>query len=885
MIEWLGAEAATGRACELAVLHRRRHARVAPPGLGVFERRDESPAEFVPGLAQRCRGARAPVSTHLVGDQLLALLWQAGVCTVPVVHNAAQGWRSDPRLWPLQHVPQAVACAGLVGEQMRAHGCRVPVLTLRHRPRVRALAFDLGQRQRIRAELGIAPESFLVLAAGAIKPQKDYARAIEVLRHLAPRRDVVLVNAGGVLDDAGLAELDHVMDAACAAGVSERLRLPGFVDPIKPYYAAADVLLNVSRYEGLSMAVREALAAGLPVEACDVGGQGVISDAGLTLLPHDAPPQALACVLAQPAVRVNLNASGAPHLPRSWSLTTAWQRPHRADTDVLFVTANLNADGAQRSLVNLATHLPARQRTAIAVCDVCTQAAFAEALAVAGVRAFRPAATAESFALVDALLAWAGGHGVATLCLWNVAPRVKLLLARFAPSALRLIDVSPGHYAFEELEAQAAWSAALNTTPRDYYARLHALVLKYRDVQAPAHARTQVIPNGVALRPARLELPLYPRFLVSGRIAPSKRLELIIEARATLQAWYPQAQLHIVGVAELRHAAYAQSLAALAGRAGVIFRGAKPALEFLAEGFTAAVVLGTHQGSPNAVLKAMSAGIPVIANASGGTGEIMVHDYSGWLLPEDCGAAQLTQAMQEAITEAPRNRRLAAAGRALVAEHHGMPAMVQRYAELLSPQARRCNPAGQRRSACLVCSRASTQRLKPPALFAACPFTGHEVRLDANTVGVLEQHRVIARRPPRFLRRVHDARANADQKCVQQVDVFARAGAKAEVMQAGAALRETLAAELCGRRRDQDAGAAADPVDAFVAVEHQFHLKVFEQPAIKRPAGRIVIDRQLDVGNAVHFHGAASREIGQRRCSASPLVPSPNPGLSVRSSS
>jgi len=552
---------------------------------------------------------------------------------------------------------------------------------------MRALAFDLGQRQRIRAELGIAPESFLVLAAGAIKPQKDYARAIEVLRHLALRRDAVLVIAGGVLDDAGLAELDHVMDAACAAGVSERLRLPGFVDPIEPYYAAADVLLNVSRYEGLSVAVREALAAGLPVVACDVGGQSEISDAGLTLLPHDAPPQALACVLAQQAVRVNLNASGAPHLPRSWSLTTAWQRPHRADTDVLFVTANLNTGGAQRSLVSLAAHLPARQRTAIAVCDVCTQAAFAEALAVAGVRTFRPAATAESFALVDALLAWAGGHGVATLCLWNVAPRVKLLLARFAPSALRLIDVSPGHYAFEELEAQAAWSAALNTTPRDYYARLHALVLKYRDVQAPSHARTQVIPNGVALRPARLELPLYPRFLVSGRIAPSKRLELIIEARATLQAWYPQAQLQIVGVAELRHAAYAQSLAALAGRAGVIFRGAKPALE-LAEGFTAAVVLGTRQGSPNAVLEAMSAGIPVIANASGGTGEIIVHDYSGWLLPEDCGAAQLAQAMQEAITEAPRNRRLAAAGRALVAEHHGMPAMVQRYAELLSPQAR-----------------------------------------------------------------------------------------------------------------------------------------------------------------------------------------------------
>ena len=684
--EWLGAEAASGRACELAVLHQRRYARPAPPGVVMLVREGESPCVFMQGLARRWRGACAPVSTHLMDDELLAILWQTGVCCVPVVHNAQEGWRNDPRLWRPEHVPRAVACAGAVRDAMLAHGCRVPVLTLRHRPQVRTLAFDMGQRRRIRAELGIAPQTLLVLAAGAIKPQKDYARAIEVLCHLATTRDAVLVIAGGVLDDAGLAELDRVMDAACAARVSERLRLPGFVDPIEPYYAAADVLLNVSRYEGLSMAVREALAAGLPVVASAVGGQGEISDSRLTLLPHDAAPQAVASLLARQAVRSTLGASMPPRLPRSWSLTTAWQRMHSADTDTLLVTANLNAGGAQRSLTNLVTHLCAAQRLAVAVCDVSTQAAFAEALAAAGVRLFRPAATAEPFALVDALLAWAGGHGVSTICLWNVAPRVKLLLARFAPAGLRLIDVSPGHYAFEELEAQAAWSAALDMTPRDYYARLDALVLKYGAAPAPPDARTLVIANGVALRPARAELPRGPRFLVSGRVAPSKRLELIIEAWLPVRARYPRAELHIVGVAEPRHAEYVKGLAARADHSGVVFRGAMPALEFLAENFTAAVVLGTHQGSPNALLEAMSAGIPVIANASGGTGEIIQDDRTGWLLPEDCSAALLAQAMQESIADAPRNRRLAAAGRAFVIVHHGMQAMVERYAALLEPK-------------------------------------------------------------------------------------------------------------------------------------------------------------------------------------------------------
>ena len=276
VLDWLAAETAAGRPCELAVLHQRRQARQVPPGVVMLLREAEAPAAFMQRLGRRWAGRHAPVSTHLIGDDLLAILWHAGVRTVPVVHNAREGWRNDPRRWQPPQVPQAIACAAAVARQMRAHGCCVPLLALRHRPRLRDLAFDAGERQRIRGELKLGPSTLLVLAVGALKPQKDYRRAIEVLRHLLRQRDAVLVIAGGVLDHDGLSELDRVVDAACAAGLSEYLRLPGFVDPIEPYYAAADVLLNVSRYEGLSMAVREALGAGLPVVASEVGGQAEI---------------------------------------------------------------------------------------------------------------------------------------------------------------------------------------------------------------------------------------------------------------------------------------------------------------------------------------------------------------------------------------------------------------------------------------------------------------------------------------------------------------------------------------------------------------------------------------------------------------------------------
>ena len=687
VIEWLGAEAASGRACELAVLHARRTAWPIPRGVEAVACGGVSPANFMCHLGGRWQGARAPISTHLVNDELLAILWRAGLRTVPVIHNAREGWRNDPRAWPPESVPQAVACAEAVRAAILGHGCRVPVITLRHRPQVRAAAFDPAQRRRVRAELGVAPDTLLVLAVGAIKPQKDYPRAVEVLRALAARRDAVLVILGGVLDHSGLAELDRVIDAACAGCVTGRLRLPGFVDPVEPYYAAADVLLNVSRYEGLSMAVREALAAGLPVVASDVGGQREVVDARIHLLPPDAPAAAVAAALDRHGVRAVLANDAQPRLPRAWSLTTAWPRAHCRDTDTLFITANLNAGGAQRSLVNLAAPLARRQRIAVAVCAESTQPAFARALEAAGVRAFRPASTADPCTLAQALLAWAGGHGVRTLCFWNVDAKVKLLLACFAPADLRLIDVSPGDYAFEELDAAAPWSEAIDFKPSDYYARLDALVLKYQRWRAPSGVIPLVIPNGVDLRSARGAAPPRARFLVSGRIASSKRLEDIFAAFAMVSAQHAGTELHVVGTAEPRHAAYAEAIAARAHGYAVVFRGAMPDLEFLAEPFTAALVLGTHQGSPNAVLEAMSAGIPVIANASGGTGEIVRAGQTGWLLREDCDATELARAMCEAIADRALNQRLGASARAFVAVHHGMAAMVENYLALLSAAA------------------------------------------------------------------------------------------------------------------------------------------------------------------------------------------------------
>lgn len=120
VVEWVGAELARGRSVDLAVLHPRQHTIAPPRGLKLRVRERESPEEFLSALARDWRSDSAPVSTHLVPDHFLAILWSAGVRTVPTVHNAREGWRNDPRAWKREHVPLAIACADSVRDELIA---------------------------------------------------------------------------------------------------------------------------------------------------------------------------------------------------------------------------------------------------------------------------------------------------------------------------------------------------------------------------------------------------------------------------------------------------------------------------------------------------------------------------------------------------------------------------------------------------------------------------------------------------------------------------------------------------------------------------------------------------------------------------------------------
>jgi glycosyltransferase involved in cell wall biosynthesis len=69
---------------------------------------------------------------------------------------------------------------------------------------------------------------------------------------------------------------------ASRLGVSGFVHFPGCVEDVRPWLAVFDLLVQPSRSEGLSLAVLEAMAMGLPVVATDVGGMAEAVKDGVT---------------------------------------------------------------------------------------------------------------------------------------------------------------------------------------------------------------------------------------------------------------------------------------------------------------------------------------------------------------------------------------------------------------------------------------------------------------------------------------------------------------------------------------------------------------------------------------------------------------------------
>lgn len=139
----------------------------------------------------------------------------------------------------------------------------------------------------------------VIVAAGRLESQKNYPLMIEAFRLLRRQRDARLIILG---EGSQHSEIQRIIDNF---GLSQYVKLYGFVDDPYDYFAHADCFLMTSRYEGLPTVMIEALACGCPVVStdCPSGPREILQNGEYGSLVSMSPQDiadAVSCTLSQP---------------------------------------------------------------------------------------------------------------------------------------------------------------------------------------------------------------------------------------------------------------------------------------------------------------------------------------------------------------------------------------------------------------------------------------------------------------------------------------------------------------------------------------------------------------------------------------------------------
>lgn len=164
-----------------------------------------------------------------------------------------------------------------------------------------------------------------LVSVGRLAHPKDFSTLIAAL-DLLPRGEARLVLVG---DGPLRATLEREIEER---GLGEQVELVGEVRDVSPHLRSAEVFVLASRSEGMPMSVLEAMAAGLPVVASDVGGvHEVVDDAatGFLVPPGDAAALAerIERLLRDDGLRAAAGAAGRRRVEERFSLP-GWRASH-----------------------------------------------------------------------------------------------------------------------------------------------------------------------------------------------------------------------------------------------------------------------------------------------------------------------------------------------------------------------------------------------------------------------------------------------------------------------------------------------------------------------------------------------------------------------------
>ncbi|HUB47283.1 MAG TPA: glycosyltransferase [Acetobacteraceae bacterium] len=138
----------------------------------------------------------------------------------------------------------------------------------------------------------------------ALRPEKNISRMLRAFALLPPPARLTIVGDGP--------ERAMLQAEAQSLSISERVRFTGHIDDPAPLYAGFDVFALSSDTEQMPLSVIEAMAAGLPVAATDVGDvRAMLSPANAAFVGKPSETElarSLAALLQAPGLRASVGA-------------------------------------------------------------------------------------------------------------------------------------------------------------------------------------------------------------------------------------------------------------------------------------------------------------------------------------------------------------------------------------------------------------------------------------------------------------------------------------------------------------------------------------------------------------------------------------------------
>jgi len=178
-----------------------------------------------------------------------------------------------------------------------------------------------GEAEAFRLREGISPDSLLVLCVSNFFAYKGHVDLVEAATRLVPAFPGVTFLLVGRESGA----LEATRSLVARLGVGGHIRFLDSRTDVPDLLRAADLFVHPSHQEGFSNAILEAMAAGLPVVACNVGGnpEAVVDGVtGFLVPPRDptALARAMAEILADPVKGSSMGEAGRQRATERFSL-------------------------------------------------------------------------------------------------------------------------------------------------------------------------------------------------------------------------------------------------------------------------------------------------------------------------------------------------------------------------------------------------------------------------------------------------------------------------------------------------------------------------------------------------------------------------------------